>query len=184
MKKEKIKFYGKEGGLQVLWTREFIASLFVFFNFFLLKKAKEYYDFGEDEEFKCHTGFDLEGFQFITCRPDGTWTQPKGKCVRKSSQGPKKSDTLGNISFCSVNFHLEISFSVPLGNLCLPPEIPDGMTLFPYKNEYKVGESVGVNCNQVGLFLLPQGFYKCGNSLTWEPPLPADLRCTSGTVYC
>ncbi|KAM7369336.1 hypothetical protein PAMP_013611 [Pampus punctatissimus] len=111
-----------------------------------LRKAKQYYNFGEDEEFKCFTGFDLEGFQFINCLPDGTWSQPRGSCVRK---------------------------------LCLPPEIPDGMTLFPNKEEYRVGDSVGLNCDELGLLPLPRGFYRCGSSLTWEPQLPADLRCTN-----
>lgn len=50
-------------------------------NLPLLQKAKQYYDFGEDEEFQCYTGFDLEGFQFINCLPDGTWTQPQGRCL-------------------------------------------------------------------------------------------------------
>lgn len=110
-----------------------------------LRKAKQYYTFGEDEEFQCFTGFDLEGFQFINCLPDGTWSQPKGSCIRK---------------------------------LCLPLDIPDDMTLFPNKDQYKVGESVGLNCNDTSLMPLPSGFYKCSDSLTWEPPLPADLRCT------
>ncbi|KAM6901408.1 complement component C6 isoform 1-T2 [Lycodopsis pacificus] len=110
-----------------------------------LRKAKQYYDFGEDEEFQCYTGFDLEGFQFINCLPDGSWSQPSGICIRK---------------------------------LCLPPEIPDGMKLFPNKDEYKVGESVGFNCNEINLVPLPRGFHKCSERLTWEPPLPADLRCT------
>lgn len=51
----------------------------------LLQKAKQYYDFGEDEEFQCYTGFDLDGFQFINCLPDGTWTQPQGQCLRECS---------------------------------------------------------------------------------------------------
>ncbi|XP_034047517.1 complement component C6 [Thalassophryne amazonica] len=111
-----------------------------------LRKAKQYYDFGEDEEFQCFTGFQLEGFQFINCLPDGTWSQPSGSCIRK---------------------------------LCLPPEIPDGMTLFPNKDQYKVGESVGLNCDEAGLKPLPRGFYKCSTSVMWDPPLPADLRCTN-----
>uniref|UniRef100_A0A673AQX3 Complement component 6 n=1 Tax=Sphaeramia orbicularis TaxID=375764 RepID=A0A673AQX3_9TELE len=110
-----------------------------------LTKSKQYYDFGEDEEFQCFTGFELEGFQFINCLPDGTWTQPQGRCTRR---------------------------------LCLPPETPDGMTLFPDRDLYRVGQSVGLNCDQAGLAPLPRGFYTCGNSLTWEPPLPGNLRCT------
>ncbi|KAM9841146.1 complement component C6 [Aulostomus maculatus] len=110
-----------------------------------LRKAKQYYNFGEDEEFQCYTGFDLEGFQFIDCLPDGTWSQPKGSCIRR---------------------------------ICLPPEIPDGMTLFPSKDEYRVGDSVSLNCEEAGLMPLPQGTYRCGSSLTWEPPIPAALRCS------
>ncbi|KAF3848775.1 hypothetical protein F7725_015272 [Dissostichus mawsoni] len=110
-----------------------------------LRKAKQYYDFGEDEEFQCFTGFDLEGFQFINCLPDGTWQQPQGRCISK---------------------------------LCLPPEIPEGMTLFPTKEQYRVGESVGLNCDESSLRPMPSGFYKCSDGLTWEPPLPADLRCS------
>ncbi|XP_041815933.1 complement component C6 [Chelmon rostratus] len=115
-----------------------------------LRKAKQYYNFGEDEEFQCYTGFELEGFQYINCLPDGTWSQPSGKCIRK---------------------------------VCLPPEIPDGMMLFPDKEEYKVGESVGLNCNEPGLTPQPRGLYKCSDSLTWEPPLPADLRCTDEVPF-
>ncbi|XP_061657872.1 complement component C6 isoform X1 [Syngnathoides biaculeatus] len=57
-----------------------------------LRKAKEYYNFGEGEDFNCFTGFDLEGFQFINCLPDGTWTQPKGRCLRKICLPPDLPD--------------------------------------------------------------------------------------------
>ncbi|KAM9322392.1 complement component C6 [Pholidichthys leucotaenia] len=110
-----------------------------------LRKAKQYYTFGEDEEFQCYTGFELEGFQYINCLPDGTWTQPSGRCIRK---------------------------------ICLPPEVPDDMTMVPSKEEYRVGDSVGLDCKQAGLVPQPGGTYRCGNSLTWEPPLPTKLRCT------
>uniref|UniRef100_A0AAQ4NRF8 Complement component 6, duplicate 2 n=1 Tax=Gasterosteus aculeatus aculeatus TaxID=481459 RepID=A0AAQ4NRF8_GASAC len=48
-----------------------------------LRKAKRYYDFGEDEHFACFTGFELEGFQYINCLPDGSWSQPKGRCIKE-----------------------------------------------------------------------------------------------------
>uniref|UniRef100_A0A665WPL3 Complement component 6 n=1 Tax=Echeneis naucrates TaxID=173247 RepID=A0A665WPL3_ECHNA len=48
-----------------------------------LRKAKQYYSFGEDEEFECFTGFQLEGFQYINCLPGGTWSQPSGSCISK-----------------------------------------------------------------------------------------------------
>ncbi|XP_028273753.1 complement component C6 [Parambassis ranga] len=115
-----------------------------------LRKAKRYYDFGEAEEFQCFTGFELVGFQYINCLPDGTWSQPKGKCIR---------------------------------TLCLPPEIPDDMTLFPTKDEYAVGDSVSLECKEMGLMPLPRGFYKCVTGLTWEPPLPANIRCTNDLPF-
>lgn len=57
---------------------------FIFPNPSLAQKAKLYYNFGEEEEFQCYTGFDLDGFQFINCLPDGTWSEPQGKCLSKS----------------------------------------------------------------------------------------------------
>uniref|UniRef100_A0A3Q3AAQ0 Complement component 6, duplicate 1 n=1 Tax=Kryptolebias marmoratus TaxID=37003 RepID=A0A3Q3AAQ0_KRYMA len=110
-----------------------------------LRKAKQYYSFGEDEEFQCFTGFELDGFQFINCLPDGTWSQARGSCILR---------------------------------LCVPPEVPDGMTLVPSKDAYSVGETFGLNCNEPGLMPLPRGVYRCGTKLTWEPPIPADLRCS------
>ncbi|MEQ2182551.1 hypothetical protein GOODEAATRI_023447 [Goodea atripinnis] len=109
------------------------------------KKSKQYYSFGEDEEFQCFTGFELEGFQFINCRPDGTWSPLQGRCIRK---------------------------------LCVGPEVPENMELYPAKASYRVGEVVGFNCNETGLMPMPRGTYRCSSKLTWEPPLPADLRCT------
>nr|AXB74598.1 complement component 6 [Planiliza haematocheilus] len=111
-----------------------------------LRKAKQYYLYGEEEEILCFTGFEQEGHQFINCRPDGTWTETRVKCIRK---------------------------------LCLPPDLPDDMTPFPNKDQYRVGESVGLDCNDTGLEPQPGGLYRCSNSLSWEPPLPADLRCAA-----
>lgn len=79
-------------------------------------------------------------------------------------------------------FQHEICPLVALGNVCLPPDIHDSMTLHPNKDEYRVEESVGLNCKEPGKVPKPQGSYKCGRSLTWEPPLPADLHCTDGKV--
>uniref|UniRef100_A0A3B5LCZ8 Complement component 6, duplicate 1 n=1 Tax=Xiphophorus couchianus TaxID=32473 RepID=A0A3B5LCZ8_9TELE len=103
------------------------------------------YHFGEDEEFQCFTGFELEGFQFINCQPDGTWSQPRGRCISK---------------------------------FCVAPEAPENMVLYPSRETYRVGQSVGFNCNETGLMPMPRGLYRCSSKLTWEPPLPADLHCT------
>ncbi|XP_070990999.1 complement component C6-like [Oncorhynchus clarkii lewisi] len=109
-----------------------------------LRKDKRYYEFGDMEEFLCFTGFEMEGYQFINCRPDGTWTPPTGMCIRK---------------------------------VCSPPAVPEGMTLYPSKKEYKVDHSVGLECTERGMVPSEQGFYTCAKSLTWEPPLPKDLHC-------
>uniref|UniRef100_A0A3B5LD03 Complement component 6, duplicate 1 n=1 Tax=Xiphophorus couchianus TaxID=32473 RepID=A0A3B5LD03_9TELE len=101
------------------------------------RKNKEFSNFGEDEEFQCFTGFELEGFQFINCQPDGTWSQPRGRCIKN-------------------------------------------MVLYPSRETYRVGQSVGFNCNETGLMPMPRGLYRCSSKLTWEPPLPADLHCTDG----
>lgn len=67
------------------WKRRVIFDTFLTFLLFIIsilwQKAKQYYNYGEDEEFQCFTGFELEGFQFINCLPDGTWSQPIGKCI-------------------------------------------------------------------------------------------------------
>lgn len=83
---------------------------------------------------------------------------------------------------CLYNLVLEICPWESLGKVCLPPVIPDDMILYPKKDEYRVGDLLGLNCNQQGLFPQPHSSFTCGNSLTWEPPLPPDLRCTDGTV--
>lgn len=110
-----------------------------------LRKAKPYYFYGEEDEFQCYVGFDLEGFQFINCLPGGVWSQPQGECLRK---------------------------------VCLPPDLPDGMTVHPMRDEYRVGQSVGFSCDGAGLVPVPSSRHTCGQSLTWDPPLPEDLRCS------
>ncbi|KAK7895739.1 hypothetical protein WMY93_021064 [Mugilogobius chulae] len=115
-----------------------------------LRKSKQYYEFGEDEEFICFTGFELEGYQFFSCRPDGTWGPLQGRCVRKS---------------------------------CLPPDLPEGVLLFPDKQQYHEGESVGFNCESPGLSPLPRTYHRCTPSLSWDPPVPQDLRCTAEEPY-
>ncbi|KAM6985201.1 complement component C6 [Aplochiton taeniatus] len=111
-----------------------------------LRKAKLYYEFGEDEEFQCITGFELKGFQYINCLPDGTWSQPTGSCSK---------------------------------NVCFPPAVPRGMSLYPAQQDYRVGQYVGFNCEESTLRPTPRLAYRCSNTLTWDPPVPADLCCSS-----
>lgn len=94
-----------------IWKFLMISSTWIWLDYlplpvlmiFLLKqKGKQYYSFGEDEEFVCFTGFDLEGFQFINCLPDGTWSQPKGRCLSKSAFSALQCEI---IRPCSYIFH-------------------------------------------------------------------------------
>lgn len=56
------------------------------------------------------------------------------------------------------------------------------MALLPLKDEYRLGDVLGLNCKQTGLFPRPVGSFTCGPSLTWEPAPPADLRCSDGNA--
>lgn len=53
-----------------------------------LRINKRQYDFGEHEEFLCLTGYELEGYQYIHCLPDGTWKPATGQCIKKVCTKP------------------------------------------------------------------------------------------------
>ncbi|XP_028827061.1 complement component C6 [Denticeps clupeoides] len=53
-----------------------------------LRINKRQYDFGDHDEFLCFTGFELEGYQFIHCLPDGTWKPASGQCIKKVCDSP------------------------------------------------------------------------------------------------
>ncbi|XP_062333638.1 complement component C6-like [Osmerus eperlanus] len=59
-----------------------------------LRKDKRYYLYGEEEEFLCYRGYELEGYPLITCRPGGEWTQPKGECLRNLCDPPEVSEEM------------------------------------------------------------------------------------------
>lgn len=77
---------------------------------------------------------------------------------------------------------LSVNSSGVPGKVCLPPDLPEGMTVHPLKDEYRVGQSVGLSCAGDGLFPVPSGRHTCGTSLTWEPPFSEELRCSDGTL--
>lgn len=153
----------------------------VFPNSPISQKAKPYYLYGEQEEFQCYVGFDLEGFQFINCLPGGVWSQPQGECLRKSAPASAIHEGFSFIQQSQAKAPTCCSSGVP-GKVCLPPDLPDGMTVHPMRDEYRVGQSVGFSCDGAGLVPVPSSRHTCGQSLTWEPPLPEDLRCSDGTV--
>ncbi|CAL8276430.1 unnamed protein product [Merluccius merluccius] len=62
---------------------------------------------------------------------------------------------------------------------------PNGecVILYPSKKEYRVGRSVGLNCNVPGKVPNALGSIKCTSSLTWEPALPSNLACVDATPF-
>ncbi|KAK0133399.1 Complement component C6 [Merluccius polli] len=114
------------------------------------RQGKPYFVVGEAEEFTCFTGFENDGSSFIRCRPDFTWSDPNGECVKM---------------------------------VCTAPVIPEELVLYPSKKEYRVGRSVGLNCNAPGKVPNALGSIKCTSSLTWEPALPSNLACVDATPF-
>ncbi|XP_072518416.1 complement component C6 [Salminus brasiliensis] len=53
-----------------------------------LRINERQYDYGAHEEFVCFTGFELDGYQLIHCLQDGTWEEPKGRCIKKMCSRP------------------------------------------------------------------------------------------------
>ncbi|XP_060747269.1 complement component C6 [Tachysurus vachellii] len=53
-----------------------------------LRINKRVYDFGDHEEFVCFSGFELEGYQLIHCKKDGTWEDAKGSCIKRLCSRP------------------------------------------------------------------------------------------------
>ncbi|KAJ3580642.1 hypothetical protein NHX12_034300 [Muraenolepis orangiensis] len=57
------------------------------------------------------------------------------------------------------------------------------LQLYPDKKEYRVEESVGLNCLARGMVPAPRGAYRCTYALTWEPPIPSNLHCVDAKPY-
>uniref|UniRef100_W5MMN5 Complement component C6 n=1 Tax=Lepisosteus oculatus TaxID=7918 RepID=W5MMN5_LEPOC len=53
-----------------------------------LRINKKRYDFGEHDEFVCVTGFELDGYPYTTCLPDGTWKMQSVQCIKKTCSRP------------------------------------------------------------------------------------------------
>ena len=61
-----------------------------------------------------------------------------------------------------------------------PSNIPEELELYPDKKEYRVGESVGLNCKAAGQVPAPVRWSRCSVGLLWVPAVPADLHCVDG----
>ncbi|KAG7476296.1 hypothetical protein MATL_G00081340 [Megalops atlanticus] len=53
-----------------------------------LRMGKQRYDFGDQEEVVCHSGYEMEGYQYFRCLPDGKWSEFTGTCLKKVCARP------------------------------------------------------------------------------------------------
>ncbi|XP_040194755.1 complement component C6 [Rana temporaria] len=54
----------------------------------LFVNEKRWYKVAEEIEIMCFSGYELSGYQFVRCLPDGTWKQEDVKCVRTTCPRP------------------------------------------------------------------------------------------------
>ncbi|XP_073477842.1 complement component C6 [Aquarana catesbeiana] len=54
----------------------------------LFVNEKRWYKVAEEIQIMCFTGYELSGYQFVRCLPDGTWKQERVKCVRTTCPRP------------------------------------------------------------------------------------------------
>ncbi|XP_053304064.1 complement component C6 [Spea bombifrons] len=104
---------------------------------------KNWYEVAEEIEVVCHAGYELSGYQFLRCLPDGTWKQEDFEC--------KKST-------------------------CSRPSVSEDITIFQFKKEYSVGETIEISCPR-GFTVTGQTRYRCGSDLAWNPPIIRELSC-------
>ncbi|XP_064165109.1 complement component C6 [Anguilla rostrata] len=67
--------------------------------------------------------------------------------------------------------------AVCIKKVCAKPSLPDDVAAQPQKEEYGIGDTVALSCAAPGTVLSGRRYYTCGAGLTWDPPLPADIRC-------
>ncbi|XP_069819211.1 complement component C6 isoform X2 [Dendropsophus ebraccatus] len=60
----------------------------------LLANQKMWYSVAEEIEVVCFSGYELSGFQFLRCLPDGTWKQEHMECIRTTCPRPSKTDNV------------------------------------------------------------------------------------------
>ncbi|MEE6458112.1 hypothetical protein FKM82_000180 [Ascaphus truei] len=107
------------------------------------RNEKNWYSIAEEIEMVCVSGYELSGYQFLRCLPDGTWKNENAECHRTT---------------------------------CPRPPASDDITIFQFKTEYKIGESIRISCSS-GFLLTGQNVYTCGSDLAWTPPILTQLSC-------
>ncbi|KAJ8286752.1 hypothetical protein GJAV_G00042870 [Gymnothorax javanicus] len=59
-----------------------------------LRLDKRHYDFGEQEEVLCLSGFEMEGYQYLRCLPEGKWSEAQGECIKRVCTKPPVPDDI------------------------------------------------------------------------------------------
>ncbi|XP_068107037.1 complement component C6-like isoform X2 [Hyperolius riggenbachi] len=67
----------------------------------LLVNEKRWYEVAEEVEIICFSGYELSGYQFLRCRPDGTWKREEVKCIRASCPRPAATQDVSIFRFKS-----------------------------------------------------------------------------------
>uniref|UniRef100_A0A8C3V118 Complement C6 n=1 Tax=Catharus ustulatus TaxID=91951 RepID=A0A8C3V118_CATUS len=67
--------------------------------------------------------------------------------------------------------HIECQPSV-----CLRPTISDSVTISPFKQQYNIGETMKLSC-QDGFIITGHTKYTCGKDLSWIPPILRSITC-------
>ncbi|XP_034630056.1 complement component C6 [Trachemys scripta elegans] len=61
-------------------------------------------------------------------------------------------------------------------SMCPKPSVSEGVTISPFKNEYKVGETIQLRC-PAGFIVTGEKQYTCRKEVSWTPPILRSLTC-------
>lgn len=66
--------------------------------------------------------------------------------------------------------------------VCSRPKVPNDMSMNPSKEEYTIGSSFLLSCSESGTSPSGPQYYTCTDALTWDPSIPKDMHCKTGTI--
>ncbi|KAG6940883.1 complement C6, partial [Chelydra serpentina] len=61
-------------------------------------------------------------------------------------------------------------------SMCPKPSVSEGVTISPFKNEYKVGETIQLRC-PTGFIVTGGNQFTCRKEVSWTPPILRSLTC-------
>ncbi|XP_053505413.1 complement component C6 [Ictalurus furcatus] len=88
-----------------------------------LRINKRVYDHGDHEEFVCFSGFELDGYQLIHCKQDGTWEEATGSCIKRVCSRPEVPNDM-NISPSREEYNIGSSFFLRCSGSTMSPSGP------------------------------------------------------------